>query len=156
MATNERITIIRDTFPGTSGWRILVSAPIIYFMFIPLALADFFLEFYHQVCFRLYGIPLVPRRRYIRLDRQRLAYLDGWSKLNCIYCGYANGLAHYASIIFAATELYWCPIRHRTGGEFIPPKHHEHFAEYGNVEQLREVLKNNRLRLDLREVEREE
>lgn len=117
-----------------------LSFPFIYGMIIPLALLDLGIEIYHHVCFRLYGIPLVDRRRYITIDRHRLSYLDFWSKVSCVYCGYANGLLHYASVITAATELYWCPIQHEKGEDFSAPRHHQRFAKYGDIQDLKRVL----------------
>ena len=41
-----------------------------------------------------------------------LAYLDPIAKINCAYCGYANGLLHYFSAIAAQTENFWCSIKY--------------------------------------------
>ena len=130
--------------PYGSLLRQYISLPFIYGMIVPLVLADLCVEIYHHVCFPLYGIPLVNRRRYIKIDRQRLNYLDGWSRLNCLYCGYANGFAHYASVIIAATELYWCPIQHEKGENFLAPRHHQRFAKYGDLQDLKRVLAEDR------------
>lgn len=127
--------------------RIYISMPFIYAMIIPLVFLDICLEVYHHFCFPLYGIPVVPRRRYIRIDRHRLQYLTGVSKLNCLYCGYGNGLLHYASVIAAMTELYWCPIQHKVGEDFSAPRHHHRFAKYGEVESLKAILKEDRTSL---------
>ncbi len=113
-------------------WRHLLSGPFIYMMIIPLVVVDVFVFFYQHICFRLYGIPLVERKKYIRIDRHKLSYLSGWEKINCMYCGYANGLMHYASVIAGETEKYWCSIKHKAGNEFIPPAHHRDFLEYGD------------------------
>lgn len=121
-----------------------LSLPFIYGMIVPFVIFDVALEIYHNVCFPLFGIPLVKRSRYIKIDRQRLSYLDGLSKLNCMYCGYANGLLHYASVITAATELYWCPIQHEKGEDFSAPRHHHRFAKYGDIQDLRRVLSLDR------------
>ena len=93
---------------------------------------DISLEIYHQVCFRLYSIPLISRSAYIRIDRYRLGYLTWEEKLDCLYCGYANGLVHYASVIAAETEKYWCGIKHRKEAGFHPPAHHRYFLSYGD------------------------
>jgi len=42
-----------------SFWRYLLSAPFIYGMIVPALIWNLGLEIYHQICFRLYGIPLV-------------------------------------------------------------------------------------------------
>ena len=90
----------------------LATAPVIYAMVIPLALLDLSLTVYQQVCFRIYNIPRVDRSVYIVIDRHHLAYLNAIQKLNCVYCGYANGLIVYAREIAARTEQFWCPIKH--------------------------------------------
>jgi len=129
--------------------RVLIGMPFIYAMIIPLIFLDICLEAYHHFCFPLYGIPVVPRSRYIRIDRHRLKYLSGISKLNCLYCGYGNGLMHYASVIAAMTELYWCPIQHKAGEDFSSPRHHHLFAKYGEVESLQKLLAKDRTNLQM-------
>lgn len=119
-------------------WRHLLAGPLIWLMIIPLVILDFFLKMYHQICFRLYRIPLVPRQNYIRIDRQKLAYLGPVDKLFCMYCGYANGLVHYASVIAGETEKYWCAIKHAKYPGFVPPAHHKDFLEYGDEAAYRE------------------
>jgi len=110
-------------------FRHILSAPFIYSVFPPLVLLDLWLEIYHRICFPLYGIPFVSRRKYIDLDRHLLPDLNLIEKINCIYCGYANGWITYAAEIGARTEAYWCGIKHdKVRGE-IHPKHQEKFAE---------------------------
>lgn len=53
-------------------------------------------------------------------------------KLNCIYCGYANGVLQYIVRIVAETEKYWCAIQHEPKEEFIAPEHHKDFIAYGD------------------------
>jgi hypothetical protein len=101
-------------------------------MIIPLVILDVFIEIYQHICFPLYGIPLVKRSSYIKIDRHKLEYLTPMDKIDCAYCGYANGLLHYSMEIAGRTEKYWCAIKHREGEGFIPPKHHNDFVEYGN------------------------
>lgn len=116
--------------------RHILSAPFIYGMVIPLVILDVFLEAYHRVCFPLYGIPRLDRSHYIRIDRHKLAYLRGFEKVNCTYCGYANGLLRYATIIAAETERYWCGIKHSPTKNFVEPKHHRDFLPYGDEDAL--------------------
>ena len=94
-----------------------------------------------------FGCP--PRRRsvFIVIDRQHLAYLNGIEKLNCVYCGYANGVLAYVREIAGRTEQYWCPIRHAKPVR-APHAHYREFVEYGDAEgyhrrlpMLREILK---------------
>ncbi len=82
----------------------VLSAPVIYSLAVPLLLLDAWLSLYQRICFPIYGIAPVRRRDYIALDRRKLAYLNGIEKVNCDYCGYANGLFGYAREIAARTE----------------------------------------------------
>lgn len=117
--------------------RHLFSAPFIYIMIFPLLALDIFIELYKQVCFRLYGIQLIRRKNYIRIDRHKLNYLNPIEKINCAYCGYANGLLSYAVAIAAETERYWCGIKHQKYGGFKEPAHHKGFLKYGDRKSFR-------------------
>ena len=118
-----------------------MSAPFIYLMIIPLVFFDLCLEIYHQICFRLYQLPIVRRSSYIKYDRRKLDYLDFWDKLDCTYCSYANGLMHYATVIAGDTEKYWCGIKHKEDSNFVPPAHHKDFLDYGDEEGLKKISK---------------
>ena len=113
-------------------YRHTASMPFIYFMIFPIAFLDLCLEIYQQVCFRLYGLPTIDRTKYIKIDRQKLQYLLWYEKMHCAYCGYANGVAHYFTVIAAETEKYWCGIKQEKDPNFIPPEHHKDFMEYGD------------------------
>jgi hypothetical protein len=110
----------------------LLTAPIIYSMIVPIGLLDLWFSLYQAICFRAYGIALVRRSAYIVIDRHHLAYLNGIEKLNCVYCGYANGVLSYVREITARTEQYWCPIRHASRIR-APHAHYRHFIDYGNA-----------------------
>jgi hypothetical protein len=112
-----------------------------YGMAIPLVILDIGLEIFHRVCFRLCHIPYVKRSRFIKIDRQKLSYLKWFEKLNCAYCGYANGLLQYAVAIGAETEKYWCGIMHAKYKDFKPPKHHKDFLPYGDEQAFRDFVK---------------
>ncbi|MFB6181588.1 MAG: hypothetical protein ABEJ24_01695 [Candidatus Magasanikbacteria bacterium] len=120
----------------------LLAAPFIYLMIIPLVILDLFLELYHRVCFPLYGFEYVDRSKYIKIDRHRLSYLSGLEKINCAYCGYANGLLHYASVVAGETERYWCGIKHKQKEGFQEPSHHQDFLPYGNEEELKKLTEH--------------
>jgi len=94
------------------NWRYVVSTPFIYGMFFPAFIFHIGIELYQQVCFRLYGIPLVNYREYFINDRQLLSLLNFWEKINCIYCSYVNNLIRYSAEIGGRTERYWCPIKY--------------------------------------------
>lgn len=117
----------------------VLTAPIIYAMVVPILLVDVTFTLYQHICFRVYRIPLVHRRDYVVIDRHHLAYLNAIEKLNCVYCGYGNGVIAYAREITARTEQYWCPIRHarRTPD---PHPHIERFVDFGDAQQWHEKL----------------
>ena len=117
----------------------LLSAPVIYSMIVPLLLIDVSFTLYQHVCFRAYGIPRVRRRSYLVNDRHRLAYLNVIEKINCAYCGYANGVIAYAREVLSVTEQYWCPIRH---ARRFPDAHVRYpgFLPYGDAEGYKQGL----------------
>lgn len=124
----------------------ILSAPFIYSLLAPLLLMDLMVSLYQQVCFRIYGIPLVRRNHYIIMDRQHLAYLNTIEKINCIYCGYANGVIEYIREVAARTEQYWCPIKHARRSK-DPHRLFKNFVEYGdadayshNLQKLRDEI----------------
>src|SRR5580658_2786035 len=69
----------------------ILTAPAIYALIIPVMLLDLFVAVYQTVCFPVYGIPRVRRVDYMAFDREQLGYLNILEKLNCAYCAYANG-----------------------------------------------------------------
>jgi len=119
-------------------WHLL-SMPFIYSMTIPLIILDIWIEVYHRICFAAYGIHYVKRNKYIRIDRQKLKYLNIIEKLNCMFCGYANGLLHYSLVIAGETEKYWCGIKHNTDNNFVEPVHHNGFIDYNDEEAYRKL-----------------
>jgi hypothetical protein len=117
----------------------LMTAPIIYSMIIPIALLDVWITAYQMVCFRVYGVARVRRSTYMVIDRQHLAYLNTNEKLNCVYCGYANGVFAYVREVAGRTEQYWCPIRHAKRVH-APHTHYRHFIDYGDADGYRRRL----------------
>lgn len=126
-----------------AGWRSLVTAPFIYSMIVPLAIIDLSFTFFQHICFRAYGIPRVHRLDYRVNDRQRLAYLNTIEKVNCIYCGYANGVLAYAREIVSRTEQYWCPIRHANRVIDAHLRYPQFFA-FGDAQGYQQGLKAKR------------
>ena len=118
---------------ANSGFLTTLTAPIIWSCLVPAVLLDLFVTIYHSVCFRIYGIPLVRRGDYIVVDRHNLQYLNAIEKLNCVYCGYFNGLIAYVQEIAARSEQYWCPIKHARRLGAIHNRYHR-FIEYGDGE----------------------
>jgi hypothetical protein len=125
-----------------------VTAPILYLGWVPLLLLDAFIFVYQGICFPVYGIPKVRRSDYVVLDRGDLPYLNALEKFNCMFCGYANGVAGYFREVSARTEQYWCPIKH---ARRIVAAHDRYpgFFEYGDSESYRLGLE--RLRCSLAE-----
>jgi hypothetical protein len=128
--------------------RNLVTAPVIYAMIVPFAIIDLTVSFYQLVCFPLYRIPKVERKRFIAIDRHQLSYLNSIEKLNCIYCGYINGVIAYIREIVARTEQYWCPIKHARK-ILDPHRRYVRFADFGDSDERELHLKN--MRAEIRE-----
>lgn len=128
-----RIGIIR--WVATGDVRNIASAPFIFALIIPFAVLDVFLCVYHAVCFRLYRLPPVPRADYVVIDRHHLHYLNILQKLNCVYCGYVNGVIAWARELASVTEQYWCPIKH---ARKVMGSHarYAQFADYGDAEAM--------------------
>ncbi len=121
----------------------IFTAPIIYSVIVPIVLLDIMATFYQHTCFRVYGIPRIMRNKYIIIDRQHLIYLNFIEKLNCVYCGYSNGVIEYVREIAAKTEQYWCPIKHAQRSP-EPHKHVNSFIDYGDSEDYRKRFKTIR------------
>lgn len=117
----------------------ILSSPFIWACLLPALLMDLVVSVFQLVCFRIYGIPKVARRDYFTLDRGKLDYLNGIEKLNCVYCGYFNGLIAYVQEIAARTEQYWCPIKHASRLPIIHSRYHK-FLDYGDFEDFREKV----------------
>lgn len=134
---HQRLRVGIFRWLGESELRNIASAPVIYLMIVPLVVLDIFVCFYQFVCFPLYRIPKVKRSQFIVIDRQLLEYLNAFEKLNCVYCGYANGLIGYLREIVARTELYWCPIKHARK-ILDPHRRYARFADFGQGEDYPE------------------
>jgi len=113
-----------------------ITAPVIYLGVVPFFVLDLFLFLFQAICFPVYHIPKAKRSDYVVFDRGDLPYLNALEKLNCLYCGYANGLAAYFAEIAARTEQHWCPIKH---ARRIKAAHDRYpsFFEYGDAESYR-------------------
>jgi hypothetical protein len=122
---------------------VVITAPVIYSVIVPLVLLDLFITVYQAICFPVYGIPKVRRRDYLVFDRHHLAYLNALEKLNCAYCSYANGLIAYVREIASRSEHYWCPVKHarRLIGAHT---YYAAFEDYGDAEGYRRRLEELR------------
>ncbi len=126
---------------------VMLTAPVIYSVIIPFALLDLFVTLYQAICFPAYGIARVRRRDHVVIDRHHLGYLNLIQKLNCLYCGYGNGVLAYAREVAARTEKYWCPIKHarRVKGAH---GYYGAFCDFGDAEGF--LRESPRLRRELR------
>jgi hypothetical protein len=118
---------------------VVLTAPVIYAVIVPLVLLDLLVTVYQAVCFPVYGIPKARRADFLVFDRHHLAYLNALEKLNCAYCSYANGLLNYVREIAARTEQYWCPIKHARRMVGAHPRY-ALFEDYGDAEGYRKRL----------------
>ncbi|HEX2788882.1 MAG TPA: hypothetical protein VHN17_00485 [Steroidobacteraceae bacterium] len=121
----------------------ILTAPAIYALIIPLLLLDLFVALYQAVCFPVYGIPHVRRSDYMAFDREQLAYLNAVEKINCAYCAYANGVLAYVREVASRTEEYWCPIKHARRVLGVHPRYGS-FVDYGDGEAYRHELERLR------------
>ncbi len=130
----------------TANFMSVLTAPVIYALFFPLALLDVSITMYQHICFRAYGIPRVKRSDYFVYDRAHLAYLNLIEKINCAYCSYGNGVMAYGREVVARTEQYWCPIKH---ARKIMAAHlyYTGFVDFGDAQSYKDELENLRTEL---------
>ncbi len=104
----QKVSVIKNIMSNSLAInvRYLISMPFIYVMLVPAVLLHFFVELYHQVCFRLYKIPMVKMGDYFIFDRRLLPYLNWFEKFNCFYCSYFNCLIAYIREIILLNNLY--------------------------------------------------
>ncbi len=124
-------TVRPKQFFSTPRWKFILSGPFIWAPFLPMVLLDIFAEIYHHVCFPLYGLKIIDRKKYFFYDRSHLD-LSWTEKINCHYCAYANGLAAYLVAIAGETEAYWCAIKHK---QKISLETQPHTKEFLNPEK---------------------
>lgn len=119
-----------------SGLLNFLTSPVIYAMVVPLMVLDFSLTLYQLICFPIYNIRKVKRGEYVVIDRHHLAYLNAVEKLNCVYCGYANGVIAYGREIASRTEERWCPIKHARRTRGVHPRYYG-FEDFGDAASYR-------------------
>jgi hypothetical protein len=134
------------SFLSRTRLLVVLTAPFIYALILPFVLLDLFVTVYQAVCFPVYGIPKVRRRDHIVIDRQHLAYLNGLQKLNCVYCGYCNGLIGFVREVAGRTEAYWCPIKHASRVADPHPRY-PGFVDFGNEEAFQQRVEEQRVAL---------
>jgi hypothetical protein len=136
---------LSDFLRGTRP-MVVLTAPVIYSLIIPFVMLDLLVTLYQRLCFPAYRIALVRRADFIRIDRHHLQYLNALQKLNCVYCGYCNGVIAYVQEVAGRTEAYWCPIKHaaRVGTAHA---YYAQFVDYGDAEGFQAGLMDNRARV---------
>ncbi len=139
------------TFLRRSPLATLLVAPAVYGLIVPIALLDFGVYVFLLVCFPAWGMARVRRSDFVIVDRHRLAYLNGIEKLNCAFCGYANGVIAYAREAASRSEQYWCPIKHALRVRTPHPRYRG-FVDYGDGEGFRARL--DALREEVREAQK--
>ncbi len=127
--------------------RVILTAPVIYFLIVPFALLDIFVSLYQLICFTAYGIPRVNRSKYFDFDRMKLDYLNFIEKLNCGYCSYCNGVIAYSREVAARTEQRWCPIKHARRRLDMHSRY-PLFTEYGDGEEYRSKVDKIKTSID--------
>ena len=116
-------------------WGHTIVSPFIFLPFFGLLLLDLMVSLYQAICFPVYGLEKVKRSTYILImDRNKLAYLNTFEKLSCMYCGYANGFLLYAKEIAGRTEKYWCGVMHeaKPGFKTQESQVRQDFARFGD------------------------
>jgi hypothetical protein len=124
-------------------FRNILTLPFIWACLVPALFMDLIVSTYQQVCFPIYRIPKVSRSDFIVIDRHSLAYLNLIERINCVYCGYFNGLIGYVQEIAARTEQYWCPIKHARRVASLHSRYRK-FFEYGDGEAYKKEFRKIR------------
>ncbi len=121
----------------------IVTAPVMWSCLFPVLLMDLMITISQAVCFPVYDIPKVRRGDFIVLDRHHLSYLNFIERMNCVFCGYFNGVVAYAREVAARTEQHWCPIKHaRRVGDIH--SRYKYFFDYGDGKRYRQAIETVR------------
>lgn len=112
IAQHRRVRTGLLRFLKSSPLVVVLTAPVVYTLVLPLAVRDLGVCLFQLVCFPIWGISRVRRSDYVVIDREHLAYLNAVQKVNCVYGGYATGFIAFMQEVAGRTEQYWCPIKH--------------------------------------------
>lgn len=85
----------------------------IWAMIVPFILADLLGIFYQSVYFTIMRIPKIPRSKFVKIQRHRLAKLQWAQRFGCAYCEYANGVLAWLKALANQTETYYCAIKYK-------------------------------------------
>ena len=149
LARHRALRVSLPAFLASPRPLFILTAPVIYALILPVVLLDLFVAIHQAICFPVYGIDKVRRGDHVVIDRHQPACLNGLQKLNCICCGYANGVLALAREVAARTAQYWCPIKH---ARRVADPHalYGNFTDFGDAEGFR--ARQSALRSDLRRV----
>ena len=150
---HRRQLVHLGTYLRTARWRNIATTPIIWCCILPALLMDLVISLYQLICFPVYGIPRVRRRDHVIIDRQQLQYLNIIEKINCVYCGYFNGVIAYTQEVAARTEQYWCPIKHASKLQTTHSRYGR-FFDFGDSENYHQDF--NDVRSDFSDLESRE
>ena len=139
--SGSRMRPVKSVFETLRNASILMllTAPLTFSLIIPIVLLDACVGLYQLGCFQVWKLDPVQRRDYVILDRHRLAYLNAFEKLGCLYCGYFNGVIAFTREVASRTEAYWCPIKHATRPA-APHERYDEFLAYGDADAWRARL----------------
>jgi len=142
-AEHKKLRLSIHRYLTSSTLLVVLTGPFIWLCLVPLVLLDVIGSIYQAICFPIYGIPQVRRREYVVFDRHHLAYLNFFEKLNCEYCGYANGILAYLTEMAARTEQHWCPIKH-AGCVKCAHSRYKKFVDFGDAKAYRQHVEEIR------------
>lgn len=125
----------------------VLTAPVIWSCLVPALLMDLVISIFQGICFPIYGIPKVRRGDYVVIDRQYLNYLNIIERLNCMYCGYFNGVIGYTREVAGRAEQYWCPIKHARKIKALHSRY-KNFFDYGDAAGYRAKIEEVRRGFD--------
>lgn len=94
---------------------------------LPMFAIDVYTVIFQYVYFGIHHIPKLDRREYVVMDRHRLRGLSPTQKVNCVYCGYANGVAGFAKAVVEQMERFSCAVKHEH--EPLDQKQQKNFYE---------------------------
>ena len=136
---HKSLTTTVHTYLRRAGLLRILCAPLIWFCIIPAFFLDLIIVVFQFICFPVYNIPKVIRSDYIVLDRHSLKYLNVIEKINCVYCGYFNGLMGFVREVGGRAEQHWCPIKHARKVKAFHSRYNKFFA-YGDGDSYKEKL----------------
>lgn len=140
---HKQLMISAFQFFRESRPLVILTLLVIWSCLIPALLLDLMISIYQAICFPVFGIPKVRRGDFIVLDRHNLSYLNVIEKMNCMYCGYFNGVVAYAREMAARTEQHWCTIKHaRRVGDIH--SRYKYFLDYGDGKRYRQEIETAR------------